>query len=181
KYKDGKCASEGAPNEWESVLLKEAEKTSIKAIGNPLAITSTMGGVKGTLNCETEVTNASLENPSGGGVGIGNAELKLKGCKTESGWSICKVTAGSAVAEKLELSTSEGKAYALITPKEGTTLASFTFAECVLSGTYTFTGTLRGLYSNANSKIEFSAETEGNLLKLGAAKATPVGSIKLET
>jgi hypothetical protein len=182
RYTNSKCATDGAPNEWESLHLKEAEKTSIKAIGNPLAITASIGGVKGTLNCETEVTNASLENPSGGGVGLGSAELKFKGCKAESGWSTCKVTPGSAVAEKLELSTSEGKAYALLTPKSGETLGSFTFAECGgLSGTRNLTGTLRGLYSNANSKIEFSSETEGNLLKLSGNKATPVGSIGLET
>ena len=181
KYKDGKCASEGAPNEWESVLLEAGTKTTIAAKGNPLAVTATIGGLKGTINCETEVTNASLENPSGGGNGTGNAELKLKGCKAEGGWSTCKVTPGAAIAEKLELLTLEGKSYARITPKEGTAIASFTLAECAVAGTYNLTGALRGLYSNANSRIEFSAETYGGEFLIGGNKATPVGSIGLET
>ena len=181
KYKDGKCASEGSPNEWESVVLKEATKTTIVAKGNPLAVTATLGGVKGTINCETEVSNASLENPSGAGNGTGNAELKFKGCKAESGWSTCKVTPGATVAEKLALSTLEGKSYALLSAKEGTTIASFTISECALAGTYNLAGYIRGLYSNANSKVEFTSETTAEGPTLGANKATVVGSIGLET
>jgi hypothetical protein len=184
KYTSGKCSTEGSPKEWESVILKEAEKTTITAKGNPIAYSFSSGGVSQTLSCETEVTGTSLENPSGGGNGVGSATFKLKGCKAEGGFSGCKVTLGEAVAEKLEASTIEGKTYVLITPKEGTTVASFTLAECAAAATYKLVGALQGLYSNSESKIEYNAEASGDALRIGSIagpKVTPVGSIGLET
>ena len=188
KYSSSTCSTEGSPKEWERVALKEAEKTTIVAKGNPIAITATINGIKGTLNCETEVTNASLENPSGGGNGLGNAEVKYKGCKAEGNWSSCTVTPGSAVATKLALTTFEGKAQAWLTAKEGSTLASFTFSGCGptealkgLNATRDLTETMRGLYANSTSKIEFNSETTAEGMRLSGSKATAVGSIGLET
>ncbi|HEY7949831.1 MAG TPA: hypothetical protein VID51_03240, partial [Solirubrobacterales bacterium] len=100
------------------------------------------------------------------------------------GWSSCKVTPGSAVASKLELATLEGKTYALLSPKEGTTFYNVTFAECSVTGTYKLVGTLRGFYSNSASQIEFNAESTAEALRVGSPvgpKVTAVGSIGLET
>jgi len=191
KYTSSKCATEGSPKEWESVLLKEGESTTITAKGNPLAITATIGGLKTISSCETEVVGASLENPTGGANGAGGDEIKLKGCKAEgtAAEKGCKVTAGSSYPSKLALSTLEGKAMVTFTPKEGTILATYTVSSCSgseswkgVNGSYQLTGSLRGLYSNANSKVEFNAETTAAGLKLnGSIPATGVGSIGLET
>jgi antitoxin (DNA-binding transcriptional repressor) of toxin-antitoxin stability system len=186
KYATSACEGGdfGPPNEWELTALKEGEKVNVTAKGNPIAFTSSIGGMGGSFSCATAVSGSSLENPSGGANGIGNAEIAFSGCKGEGGWSSCKVTPGSAVASKLELATLEGKTYALISPKEGTTFYNVTFAECAVAGTYKLVGTLRGFYSNANSKIEFNAESTAEALRVGSVvgpKVTAVGSIGLET
>jgi hypothetical protein len=184
KYSNSKCTTEGIPNKWESLKLKEGVKTNVTAKGNPIAFTASIGGIGGSFSCATALSAASLENPSGGANGIGNAEIAFSGCKGEGGWSSCKVTPGSAVASKLELATLEGKTYALISPKEGTTFYNVTFAECSVAGTYKLVGTLRGFYSNSASQIEFNAESTAEALRVGSPvgpKVTAVGSIGLET
>jgi hypothetical protein len=186
KYTNSECAKEGAPSEWESVRLKEAEKTTITAKGNPIAFTSTQSGVVTTFSCETEVVSASLENPTGAGNGVGNAEVKYKGCKPEgvAAEKGCKVENTANFASKLALTMIDGKANALLTPSSGETFAKFSVSSCsvgALNGTYELKGTMRGLYSNSASKVEFNAETTAEGLSLRGQKTTAVGSVKLET
>jgi len=186
RYSSSKCAAEGAPNEWESLKLKEGEKSTIAAKGNPIAFTSTQAGITGAFSCETEVTGATLENPSGGGDGTGSAEVKYKGCKAEGKWAEkgCKVTPGAGIATKLDVAVIDGKAEVTLAPKSGETLASFTFAECsngALNGVWEMKGSMRGLYSNAASQIEFNAETTAQVsLTQRGQKTTAVGTIGLE-
>ncbi len=185
RYTSSTCTTEGAPNEWESVLLKAGEKTTVTAKGNPIAFTATISGVKTVFSCETEVTGASLENPSSGGSGLGNAEVKYKGCKPEgiAAEKGCKVETTANFASKMELTMVEGKTNVVLKPT-GTNFANFSFSGCgigALNGLYELKGTLRGLYSNASSKIEFNAETTAEGLTLRAQKTTAVGSIGLET
>ncbi len=185
KYTSSKCATEGSPNEWESVRLKEGEKVTIAAKGNPIAYTSTQVGLQGTLSCETEVSSPSLENPSGASNGLGAAQVKYKGCKAEgTGWEGCKAEPTASYVSKAELVMTDGKAQVMLKPSEGTTFATFSFSGCketALNGSWSLTGTMRGLYSNASSRIELNAETTAEGLKLRGQKATAVGSLGLET
>jgi len=187
KYTSNKCATEGSPKEWELLKLKEAEKVSVTAKGAPITFAATISGLKGSFSCETEVSAPSLENPTGGGAGGGSAEIKYKGCKTVENWTNCVITPGAVVPSKLELATFEGKSQARLSAKEGTVFANFSFSGCnssSLNGTRNLYGTLRGSYSNANSKIEFSTESTATGLRFNNASegplATGVGSIGLE-
>jgi hypothetical protein len=187
RYTSSTCATEGAPNEWESLHLKEGEKVNITAKGNPIAFTSTQSGLVTTFSCETEAAGPSLENPSGGGSGVGAAEVKYKGCKPEgiAAEKGCKVENTANFASKLEVVSTEGKTQVVLKPSSGEVFAKFSVSSCsigALNGTYELKGTMRGLYSNANSKIEFTTESTGeSSLTLRGQKATAVGSIGLET
>ncbi|HEX7245613.1 MAG TPA: hypothetical protein VF245_08620 [Solirubrobacterales bacterium] len=189
RFSSSKCATEGSPNEWELLHLKEATKTTIAAKGNPISFATIQSGISTPFTCETEVLSPSLENPSGGANGVGNAEIKYKGCKAEGTWGEkgCKVSNTASPVTKLELAIVEGKTRVQLTPKEGESFATFTVSGCAgskaleaLNGTWSLTGSAYGLYSNASSKIELtSATTTG--LKLRGQSATAVGSIVLET
>jgi hypothetical protein len=187
KYSSSTCNTEGAPNEWESLLLKAGEKTTIVAKGAPIAFTSTQSGIKTIFSCETEVASPSLENPSGSGNGVGNAEVKYKGCKPEgvAAEKGCKVENTANFASKLELTMVEGKARVLLKPSSGEVFAKFSVSSCsigALNGTYELKGTMTGLYSNTSSKIEFTTETTGeSSLTLRGQKTTAVGGVGLET
>jgi hypothetical protein len=184
KYKDSKCATEGSPNEWESIRLKEAEKTSITATSKPITIASTIAGSAGSMTCETAVSGASLENPSGAGNGVGNAEITYKNCTTGGGWSSCKATPSAAVAVKLAL-TGAGTG-AKLTPT-GTNLGTFVLngEKCVFGETTAkLVGEIKSLYSNSASQLEFNPETTAEGLRMGSMfgpVATATGSIGLQT
>lgn len=171
-----------SPAHW--LQLKEGEKASITAHGNPITFAATVGGVKGSVICETTVTGASLENPSGGGGGVGNAEIGYKNCKAAGGWASagCKATFGAAVPVKLELTTVEGKAKIKLSPV-GADLGTFILSECLIADSYKLVGVINGFYSNAGSQIEFNPETTATGLRLGSTlgpKATATGTIGLE-
>ncbi|HEX7245626.1 MAG TPA: S53 family peptidase [Solirubrobacterales bacterium] len=189
KYASGKCASEGAPNEWEILALKEAEKTTITAKGNPISFATIQSGISTPFTCETEVASPSLENPSGGGNGVGSGEVKYKGCKAEGSWGEkgCKVSNTASPLTRLELILVEGKTQVKLTPKTGESFATFTVSGCsgskaleALNGAWSLTGSAYGIYSNSLSKIELSAATTAGL-KINNQNATAVGSIGLET
>lgn len=190
KYTSATCLTEGSPKEWGSLLLKEGESVSIIARGAPMSFTATLAGVKVTIACETEVTGASLKNPTGGGSGEGALTIAYKGCiaknaKTEA--VMCKkATAGAATQSTLSVTVGAGKLGVSVAPKEGVSLAKFTLAECEIAGVngnYQLEGSMLGTVSTAASKLEFNAETSGTgALRLNSSiKTTATGSIAVET
>ncbi len=94
RFSNSKCSTESLPWKWESLKLKEGEKTNVTAKGNPIAFSSSIGGFGGSFSCATALSAASLENPSGGANGIGNAEIAFSACKGEGGWSSLQSHAG---------------------------------------------------------------------------------------
>jgi hypothetical protein len=183
-YKTSKCAEEGSPNEWESVRFKEGEEVGVSAHGGTLAVSTKSGGVKLTLNCETEVSATTLANPKSGGSGSGAGQLGFKGCKVEGkAMTGCKATPGAALPMRYALIVLGGKTEVAISPKEGTTLGSFSVSGCEESWankTWSLTGTAYGLYSNAASQIEFNTETTASGMLLSGTTATATGTIGLE-
>ena len=181
RYPSGECATEGSPGGWEPVRLPEGEAVAVSATGGAIAVASKVAGAKMTLNCETEVGNATLENPKG--AGSGSAELGFGGCKIESGsYKACEVAASEPGAVGFQLFWLEGETGVTLWPEEGTTLAVFTLSgsECPLPPTeLSLTGTAYGLYSNPDSQIEFSTATTASGLKLNGIKATASGAIGL--
>lgn len=184
KYANSECAKQGYPSSWESVRLKEGEKSTITAKGSSIVFSSTIAGLKGTVTCETEVTSATLENPAGGGSGLGNAELTYKSCTAGGGWASCTVTPGATVPVKLELATVEGSGKVYVLPT-GANLGTLTFSKCTyefLNSTYKIAGKITGLYSNSASQIEFNTTTTFTGLTLnGTIKLMATGTIGLET
>jgi hypothetical protein len=179
-----------APVHWsvESTQLKEGEKVAVTAQGGLIAITSTIGGISGSVACETSVAGTLLENPSGGGSGVGSGEITYKNCKAEGGWAACTASFGSATAINLELSTVTGKPKIAILPV-GENLGVFTLSGCQEGLTelspYKMFGVINGFYSNAASQIEFNPETTfTGALRLRSKvgpKASATGTIGLAT
>ncbi|HET6241915.1 MAG TPA: fibronectin type III domain-containing protein, partial [Arthrobacter sp.] len=182
KFATAECAKEGSPNEWESLPLTSGQKTSITAKGAPIVISSTQSGLKLVFSCETEVAGASLENPNG----LGNAEVKYKGCKPEglAAEKSCKVENTANFPSTLELLYLEGKTQVILKPIGGQPFARFTISGCSITAwnhIYQLEGKMRGFYSNGASKIEFTSESTGDgTLTLFGQKATAVGSITLQ-
>jgi len=168
-----------------STKLKEGEKANVTAYGNPITYAATIGGYGGSITCETTVSGASLENPSGGAAGVGNAEITYENCAAAGGWTECAATFSAAVPVKLELSTVEGKAKIALSPV-GANLGAFSLsgAKCAIPGTYKLVGVINGLYSNPGSQIEFNPATSGTgTLRIGSKagpKTTANGAIGLE-
>jgi len=185
----GTWKSEAAAHwfEGESTQLKEGEKVNVTAQGSSISIGATLSGIKGSVACETSVTAASLENPSGGAAGVGNATIEYKNCKAEGGWAACKAGFGAPASVKLQLSTTEGKPKIALSPT-GADLGTLTLSGCLdksLEGSHKLLGVINGFYSNAGSLIEFNAETSGTgalrFKSTEGPKATATGSIGLKT
>lgn len=157
-----------APAHWfegESVRLKEGEKVTVKETTGQIAYTAIIGGLEGSISCELAVSGASVENPNGGGAGVGNAALQYRNCKTSGQWQHCTGSFGvGSTPVGLTLGQTEGKAKVAIAPS-GETLGTFTLsgAECpeALEGNLKVFGTINGFYSNSNSAIEVTAESSG--------------------
>lgn len=181
--------SSEAPVQWfegESSRLKLGEKVAVKAIGARFDYAATVGGLTGAINCGTEITNASLENPAAGTAGVGSASLAYKGCETEGSWSKCAVTpAAETVPVSFALSPNEGNAKIAI-QSTGANLGKFSLsgASCpeAVEGSMPVFGTINGYYSNLTSSINFNSST-GSMLRFKnqttGPKITATGAITL--
>jgi hypothetical protein len=176
-----------APAHWlegETTSFPEGKSVAVASSGGPVALTATIFGSKLTFACQAGLSAATLENPKGGGSGIGQAMIALRKCSLEPASSGCSVSAGPGVSVNLALTKLEGVDEATMTPVEGTVLGRFTFSGCALEGnTATVTGVLRGHYSNSNSRVEFGSDTvSSHILKINGANVTAAsGSIGLQT
>lgn len=186
RFASAECGKEGYPSKWEMTQLGEGKSTSLTSPGGTIAISGTVSGVKFTPSCETSFSSSSVENPAGGAAGSGQGTLSFVNCKEEL--HHCTVTPGSAVAEKIELPNVEGKTEAVIAPKEGTVIGSFTFSGCEITGMnkeWKLYGSVVGAVSNPGSALAFdSASSGGGALRFVSTSgpiATATGSIALQT
>jgi hypothetical protein len=166
----------------ESKKLKEGEKVNVAMHGEHVVINTEMIHYEVEIKCESEDAGSWVENPSGGGNGLGHTEIKYKNCsiKAPSYFSGCTVSSVVSYPSKMELISDEGKGEVKLTPAEGTKFAVFTFAGCTHSGLdvgHDLTGYDYGLFNNTASRLEFTKRTSNPMQFSGeeAAWITTLG------
>ena len=176
-----------APARWLAGTepLKEGEKVTVTPHSTWFHYAGTYAGSFGELDCETTVSAASLENPAGGGSGVGNVEIAYPMCLGAYAFANCTVTPGGPVGARIELTTVDGK---VKLAQVGTNLGTFTLTgkECVVAGsTLKVVGVIEGRFSNAHPRIEFNPETSNTgALRFGSKagpKVSATGALDFET
>jgi hypothetical protein len=187
---------EATPGVWSArkywLGVGEGGTTSVNGVGGPLTMSATSGGVLATFTCEAQFTNAKVENGSSLDYGTGSGKIALSNCKGESPKTVsCKVTPGAAQSVSFGVGSVDGEGErgpepdAVISSSESSgNLAQFTASGCTLSAlnhAWTLSGgSLRGVYSNATSRIEFTPEYSQGV-RLETNPATVTGAMGLST
>ena len=180
--KSGSWTSDATAHWTESgAPLKEGEKAGVTVNGTMMHFAATIAGIKGEVDCHTTMSGASLENPSGGGGGVGNLEITYTSCSAVEEWSKCTVTPGSTVPVKVELTKGDNVTLA---PVEGN-IAELTMSgkNCIFGSSYTMklVGLIDARFANVYPRIEFNPETSSTgSLRVGSkfgAKVSSTGAI----
>ena len=180
-------------NEGPKTLITAGSPTTLSGGFATLTLESVQAGLKTTIACSGGTTTGSVENPFGGGPGIGNVTLAWTGCTvSKPEGRNCKV-AGSAITMK-SLSAgvkpgSEVEPILELKPSTGETLATFEIAGCTigaLNHVYTITGRffvqpqMRAGKTIGSWSVPASLNQSG-YLRIFGQQATPTGEITAES
>lgn len=176
-----------APVHWQNskgVAFEAGKSIAVTERGGPITFAGSVGGVEKEITCELFVNNANIENPSGGGSGVGTAELEYKGCVGYKGTKPpCIITVNANSPVNLQLIKVDGDPRLGITPV-GEYIANMSVSgkSCPGAGNFKIIGEIKASYLNPNSRLEFTvAGTAGGALRFnGGQKATAEGAISVE-
>jgi hypothetical protein len=159
--------------------LKQGEKVNITAHPTHVVMEKvTLGGATVKIECEAEMSGSWLENPSGGGAGIGHTEIKYSGC-AQTGLPGCKITGTKSYPASVEMvSTGE-----IELKSESSWFAGFILGGCTptgLNGEYFLGGTDYGwIDSVPKSQFEFTAGLSASMTFAGN-KMKWIGTFEVE-
>ncbi len=161
-----------ASGKVEKVVSKGTEKFILKSTALALTV---------KIECTTEKSKGTIENPSGGGAGKGTDVIEFSGCTVpEPAGEGCKITEPIKAEASMELVEFSEKAADEFKPKT-TNFTELVFTGCSsteLDKTYPIKGTDTGIALNTTSELEFT-NTSGNLT-YGGEPAKLKGKSELE-
>jgi hypothetical protein len=177
---------------WSSAVqwvgLPEGKETAVTANGGRLSFSVSTGGVHFTVSCESHLTGAVLENPTGSGAPRGSAKLTLANCISDASGktpAICKITPGPARTIYPGIGTGrseDGYVEVNIFPQEGV-VATFTASECTpamsaFNGPWEVAGNMLGKYQEYGSQARFDPTTTGPALTMRGAAAAATWNLR---
>lgn len=181
KYTNSTCSVVGAGGfEWTKIAT--ATPTSFTATGSS-AISLKLPFFGGTLaiNCKTQSSKGTLENPGSGTAKISGTSFEMTGCSVSEPAG-CKVVEEALFFGSLRGTAVEGEEEfeVKLEPSSGTTLVEFEIFGCTASGSYPLNGSFAGIASPSSSSLEFTKASSAGLT-FGGKAATIEGTTKLQT
>jgi hypothetical protein len=181
-YENPLCTkdSSGHIGNWE--LLKLTGLLSITSLGGLQILKGEVVATPIEIDCKHLDNNGWIENPAGGGNGIGLVLVLYLACtvpKPAAGH--CEISGGNIHAyANIELSTIGTTPVALFKPDpaSSSTFVTITFVNCANSGlnkSFNVEGEAVGLVENATSETIFDAKGVNNKLKFGGEEAVYEG------
>jgi hypothetical protein len=174
-------------------LLAQGSPASLSGGAAVLSIESMQSGLKTVISCSSGKTTGSVENPVGGGSGVGSVKLELTGCtvpKPEG--RNCKVVGSAITTNSLPARVKAGSGLdPILELNQSLTaeIATFSISECTigaLNHVYTVTGQLfvkpqMKAAGKVGSWLVPASLNNGEYFRVFGQKATPTGEITAES
>jgi hypothetical protein len=172
-YENPLCTKDSAGHTGNWELKKLTGLLSITSQGGVQKLRVEVVTIPIEIECKKVDNNGWIENPAGGGNGIGLVLVLYLACTVpKPAGGKCEITGGSIHAyANIELSTIGTTSVALFTPDPaGTPFVEIPFEKCTNSGLnkkFKVEGEAVGLVENATSEVIFDAKGVNNKLKFG--------------